>query len=199
MAIAGRFVPLLLTRSWLGQEDHGLENALREELPGILNWALDGLARLARAGAVHAAARRRRGDGGAPGPRVAGRRVRARPLRPRPELEVAVDDAVRGLAGVGGGQRPRPLARSRCSAATCAPPSPGCGSPRPADDESPSANASTRASGYRSASDCTPPPPQCARPRTLRTQQSSRSRARTRISLNHAMRPQRPRCRRLSI
>jgi putative DNA primase/helicase len=46
MAIAGRFVPLLLTRSWLGHEDHDLEPALRTELPGILNWALDGLVRL---------------------------------------------------------------------------------------------------------------------------------------------------------
>jgi putative DNA primase/helicase len=45
-AIAGRFVPLLLSRSWLGQEDHRLEDALKVELPGILNWALDGLARL---------------------------------------------------------------------------------------------------------------------------------------------------------
>jgi putative DNA primase/helicase len=47
-AIAGRFVPLLLTRSWLGREDHALELALREELPGILNWALAGLERLSR-------------------------------------------------------------------------------------------------------------------------------------------------------
>jgi putative DNA primase/helicase len=46
MAIAGRFVPLLLTRSWLGQEDHRLEDALREELTAILNWSLEGLARL---------------------------------------------------------------------------------------------------------------------------------------------------------
>jgi putative DNA primase/helicase len=45
-AIAGRFVPLLLSQSWLGKEDHRLERALRAELPGILNWALDGLERL---------------------------------------------------------------------------------------------------------------------------------------------------------
>ena len=50
MAIAGRFVPLLLNRSWLGKEDHGLETALRAELPGILNWSLEGLARLTRQG-----------------------------------------------------------------------------------------------------------------------------------------------------
>jgi putative DNA primase/helicase len=51
MAIAGRFVPLLLERSWYGQEDHGLEAALRHELPGILNWALDGLEQLSHRGA----------------------------------------------------------------------------------------------------------------------------------------------------
>jgi putative DNA primase/helicase len=45
-AIAGRFVALLLTRSWLGREDRTLEPALQAELPGILNWALDGLERL---------------------------------------------------------------------------------------------------------------------------------------------------------
>jgi P4 family phage/plasmid primase-like protien len=50
MAIAGRFVPLFLTRSWLGQEDFQLEQALREELPGILNWSLDGLEQLAAQG-----------------------------------------------------------------------------------------------------------------------------------------------------
>lgn len=50
MAIAGRFVPLLLSRSWYGQEDLALEDALRGELPGILSWALDGLERLAGQG-----------------------------------------------------------------------------------------------------------------------------------------------------
>src|SRR5262249_35823077 len=34
------------SRSWLGKEDHSLERDLCAELPGILNWALDGLARL---------------------------------------------------------------------------------------------------------------------------------------------------------
>jgi putative DNA primase/helicase len=48
-AIAGRFVPLLLTESWLGREDHELELALHAELPSVLNWALDGLERLAAA------------------------------------------------------------------------------------------------------------------------------------------------------
>ena len=45
-AIAGRFVSLLLTRSWSGEEDTGLEGAIHPELTGILNWALDGLERL---------------------------------------------------------------------------------------------------------------------------------------------------------
>jgi putative DNA primase/helicase len=49
-AIANRFVPLVLTRSWLHNEDHGLETALRGELPGILNWSLDGLERLTAQG-----------------------------------------------------------------------------------------------------------------------------------------------------
>ena len=42
----GGFLALTLTKSWLGKEDRGLENELRGELPGILNWALDGLDRL---------------------------------------------------------------------------------------------------------------------------------------------------------
>jgi putative DNA primase/helicase len=45
-AIVGRIVLLLLTRSWLGKEDHQLETRLEAELTGILNWALDGLQRL---------------------------------------------------------------------------------------------------------------------------------------------------------
>jgi putative DNA primase/helicase len=49
-AIAGRFLPLLLTRSWLGREDHELDRKLHAELPEILNWALDGLERLAAQG-----------------------------------------------------------------------------------------------------------------------------------------------------
>jgi putative DNA primase/helicase len=45
-AIIGRFVALQLQRSWLGHEDLGLEDGLHQELPGILNWVLDGLERL---------------------------------------------------------------------------------------------------------------------------------------------------------
>jgi putative DNA primase/helicase len=46
-AIVGRIVLLLLSHSWLGREDHGLETTLHAQLSGILNWALDGLHRLA--------------------------------------------------------------------------------------------------------------------------------------------------------
>lgn len=44
--IANRFVVLLLQNSWLGREDHTLEQSLSAELPGILNLALAGLDRL---------------------------------------------------------------------------------------------------------------------------------------------------------
>jgi putative DNA primase/helicase len=51
-AIAGRFVALLLTRSWYGNEDSTLEPDLHtgRELAGVLNWALDGLDRLTAQG-----------------------------------------------------------------------------------------------------------------------------------------------------
>lgn len=45
-ALAGRFIVLTLTRSWYGREDHALTDRLLGELPGILNWALDGWERL---------------------------------------------------------------------------------------------------------------------------------------------------------
>jgi len=49
-AIANRFVFLNLTESWLGRENTALTDELLHELPGILNWALEGLARLTAAG-----------------------------------------------------------------------------------------------------------------------------------------------------
>ncbi len=45
-ALAKRYRVLTLTKSWLGKEDTALLGRLRAELPGILLWALQGLARL---------------------------------------------------------------------------------------------------------------------------------------------------------
>lgn len=45
-ALASRFVLLRLTQSFYGREDHQLFSHLSLELPGILNWALDGWDRL---------------------------------------------------------------------------------------------------------------------------------------------------------
>lgn len=45
-AIARRFIVLILRRSWLGRENPALTRELLDELPGVLNWALDGLDRL---------------------------------------------------------------------------------------------------------------------------------------------------------
>jgi hypothetical protein len=45
-AVIGRIILLVLRKSWLGHEDTGLETKIRKELPGILNWSLDGLDRL---------------------------------------------------------------------------------------------------------------------------------------------------------
>lgn len=49
-AIVGRMLVLHYKESFLGKEDPRLETALEAELPGILNWALAGLGRLARCG-----------------------------------------------------------------------------------------------------------------------------------------------------
>jgi putative DNA primase/helicase len=42
-ALAGRFVVLMLRNNFYGKEDLTLTDRLCEELPGIFNWALDGL------------------------------------------------------------------------------------------------------------------------------------------------------------
>jgi putative DNA primase/helicase len=42
-AIVDRFLVLQMTKSWRGREDIGLLDRLLGELPGILNWALEGL------------------------------------------------------------------------------------------------------------------------------------------------------------
>ena len=46
-AIASRFVLLVLRESYLGREDTGLTDRLLAELPGILNWSIEGWHRLA--------------------------------------------------------------------------------------------------------------------------------------------------------
>lgn len=51
-ALAKRLVTLRLTESWLGREDHQLTARLMGELPGIMNWALDGYDRVAASGAI---------------------------------------------------------------------------------------------------------------------------------------------------
>ncbi|MFD9880550.1 phage/plasmid primase, P4 family [Streptomyces alboflavus] len=50
--IARRFIVLAMTRSWLGKEDPTLTDRLTAEMPGIINWALDGLARLETTGRI---------------------------------------------------------------------------------------------------------------------------------------------------
>jgi putative DNA primase/helicase len=47
-AIASRFIITTLTQSFLRKENIRLEQQLLAELPGILNWALDGLDRISR-------------------------------------------------------------------------------------------------------------------------------------------------------
>ena len=49
-ALASRFVVLVLTKSFLGREDMGLTDRLLREMPGILNWAIDGWIRLQERG-----------------------------------------------------------------------------------------------------------------------------------------------------
>jgi len=49
-AFAGRFVTLVLTKSFYGKEDPRLTDRLLTELPGILNWALEGWDRLQKQG-----------------------------------------------------------------------------------------------------------------------------------------------------
>ena len=45
-ALAGRFIVLTLTKSFYGREDPGLTESLLGELPGVLNWAIEGWQRL---------------------------------------------------------------------------------------------------------------------------------------------------------
>ncbi|MDX3522331.1 phage/plasmid primase, P4 family [Streptomyces scabiei] len=50
--IANRFILLNTRLSWLGKEDPTLTDRLIAEVPGIINWALEGLARLQRTGRI---------------------------------------------------------------------------------------------------------------------------------------------------
>lgn len=49
-ALPNRTVPVVFERSWLGREDPTLINRFRDELPGIVEWAAVGLARLRERG-----------------------------------------------------------------------------------------------------------------------------------------------------
>ena len=49
-ALTSRLIVLMLKKSFLGKEDLGLINRLVTELPGILNWAIDGYHRLSECG-----------------------------------------------------------------------------------------------------------------------------------------------------
>jgi putative DNA primase/helicase len=49
-ALADRFIVLPMKHSFLGHEDRGLAGRLMAELPGILNWAIDGAQDLQRVG-----------------------------------------------------------------------------------------------------------------------------------------------------
>lgn len=49
-ALASRFLMLLFRESFYGREDQSLFSKLALEMPGILNWALDGLARVTARG-----------------------------------------------------------------------------------------------------------------------------------------------------
>lgn len=48
--LASRFIPLVMERSFFGQEDLQLKTRLMEELPSILNWSIEGWRRLTARG-----------------------------------------------------------------------------------------------------------------------------------------------------
>ncbi|MNH87236.1 hypothetical protein D3C73_397150 [compost metagenome] len=49
-ALMARIVPVVFDRSFVGKESRGLKASLREELPGILVWSLEGYRRLKKRG-----------------------------------------------------------------------------------------------------------------------------------------------------
>jgi putative DNA primase/helicase len=79
-AIASRFIILTLQESFLGREDHALTERLLKELSGILRWALEGLAELARERPVHRPTILRRCLSNAARPRLTSTGVYPRPV-----------------------------------------------------------------------------------------------------------------------
>ncbi len=77
-ALASRFVISILTTSFYGRENPKLTDELLAEAPAIFNWALEGLDRLRDRGHFVTPTSARRGAPPPRGPRLAGRRVRAR-------------------------------------------------------------------------------------------------------------------------
>jgi P4 family phage/plasmid primase-like protien len=51
-ALVGRFIVLPMRQSFYGREDPGLSDRLMEELPGILNWAVEGWRRVRATGRI---------------------------------------------------------------------------------------------------------------------------------------------------
>ena len=82
-ALAGRFILLSLTESFYGREDPGLTDKLLSELPGILNWAIAGWARLCEVRPLQTADVSGRGHAATRGLVESDWRVRARMLRDR--------------------------------------------------------------------------------------------------------------------
>ena len=80
-AIATRMLILQLTKSFLDREDRTIESRLVPDMPGILNWALDGLDRLTRNGRFTVPESSRGGRHHDDGPGLAGVGVRAGAVR----------------------------------------------------------------------------------------------------------------------
>ena len=82
-ALAGRFILLSLTESFYGREDPGLTDKLLTVLPGILNWAIAGWARLCEVRPLQTADVSGRGHAATRGLVEPDWRVRGRMLRDR--------------------------------------------------------------------------------------------------------------------
>lgn len=51
-ALLARYRVLAMTKSFVGRENRGLDQAIRAELPGVLNWAIEGWRKLKVAGEI---------------------------------------------------------------------------------------------------------------------------------------------------